>query len=126
MIKRLALQFSFLFLLASALPAQSLPSGTWTGSVTPPDDNPLAITFDVASGDSISILIHFADRGDYPASEAKLASDTLTFWFQPGPVVRCNLVKQGNGSFSGECADEDGMSATMLMVPPAKQEGPGQ
>jgi hypothetical protein len=125
MIKRLALQFGFLFLLNSAVSAQALPTGTWTGSVTPPGDAPLALTFDVSAGDTISILIHF-DQGDFPASDAKLAGDTLTFRFQPGPIVRCNLVRKGDGSFSGECSDEDGISAILLMVPPAKLEGSGQ
>jgi hypothetical protein len=124
MIKRLALSIGVLLFCHASLAAQSLASGSWTGSVTGPGGNPLVVTYEVhTTGDSIAILIKTPDRGDYPVTNAKLAGETLTFAFQPGPTVECKLVRQADESFLGECAGEDDMRATMVMKPPAKPAG---
>lgn len=126
MIKGLVLSFGIMVLCHSTLAAQSLSSGTWTGSATPPGEEPLALTYDVGvSGDSISILIRTPDRGDYPASDTRLSGDTLTFKFMPALAAECSLVKQGDGSFVGECLSEGGMSITLVMKPPARPAGSG-
>jgi hypothetical protein len=127
MIKRLAVPFVVLVLCHSTLAAQSMASGTWTGSATPPGEEALTLTYDVSVlGDSISILIRTSDRGDYPASEAKLVADNLTFRFHPALMAQCNLARQGDGSFVGECLSEGGMSVTMVMKPPAGPAGSGE
>lgn len=125
MIKRLAVSIGVLLFCHSLLEAQSLASGTWTGSATGPGDAPLTLTFEVSTaGDSIAILIKTPDRGDYPVNRAKLTGETLTFTFQPGPTVDCKLLRQADGSYLGECAGaEDAMRATMVMKPPAKPAG---
>ena len=124
MIKRLAVSIGLLMVCHSVLAAQSLTSGTWTGSVTGPGGDPLAVTFEIsAAGDSIAILIKTPDRGDYPVTNARIAGDALTFTFQPGPTVNCRLIHQGDGSYLGECADEGDVRATMVMKPPAKPAG---
>ena len=126
MLKRLVLYFGILVIGNSRLDAQSLPVGTWTGSVAPTGEPPLPLTFEVGStGDSISILIRSGGRGDFLVSEAKLTGDTLTFSFQPGPMVHCTLVKRADASYGGECAGEDDLRAEMVMTPPAKPAGPG-
>ena len=127
MIKRLVLTLGIMVLCHSTLAAQSLSSGIWTGTATPPGEEPLPLTYDVGvSGDSISILIRTSDRGDYPASDTRLAGDTLTFKFMPALGAECSLVKQGDGSFVGDCLSEGGMSMTLVMKPPAKPAGPGR
>ena len=124
MIKRLALSIGILVFCHSALAAQSLATGSWTGSATGPGGNPMALTFEVSTaGDSIAILIKTPDRGDYPVTNVKLAGEALTFTFQPGPTVNCKLIRQTDGSYLGECADEADMRATMEMKPPAKPAG---
>ena len=124
MIKGMVLAIGLIGLGSGTLAAQSLTSGTWTGSATPPGEAPLALTFEVsAAADSIAILIKTPDRGDYPVSGAKLAGDTLTFSFQPGPLVNCKLVRQADGSYTGECAGEDDLRADMVMNPPPKPAG---
>lgn len=124
MIGRAFLSIGLLLCCHSALSAQSLTGGSWTGSVTGPGGNPLAVTFEVSTaGDSIAILIKTPDRGDYPVTNAKLAGETLTFTFQPGPTVECKLIRQADASFLGECAGEDDLRATMVMKPPAKPAG---
>jgi len=124
MIKQLALGVALLILGTSPSSAQSLPNGTWTGAATPPGEAPLALTFEVSSsGDSLSILIRTADRGDYPVSDARLDGGTLTFKFMPAMAAECSLKKQENGSFVGECVSEGGMSVAMVMMPPAKPAG---
>jgi hypothetical protein len=121
MIKRWTLTLGLTALCHSTLTAQSLTSGTWTGSTTQPGEAPLTLMFDVSSvGDSLSILIRTPDRGDYPVSEAKLTGETLTFKFLPALGAVCTLKKQIDGSYSGDCVSEGGMSVTMVMTPPAK------
>jgi hypothetical protein len=101
--------------------AQSLPTGLWTGSVTPTGEEPLALTFEVTvSGDTISIMMITPDRGSYPVENAQYKDDTLTFVFHPGPRVQCSLPRQSDGSYTGECKGEDDLSAVMTMVPPKK------
>ena len=124
MITRVMFSVGVLLSCYSTLSAQSLTTGSWTGSATGPGGNPLALTFEVSTaGDSIAILIKTPDRGDYPVTNAKLAGETLTFTFQPGPTVDCKLIRQADGSYLGECAGEDAMRATMVMKPPAKPAG---
>ena len=124
MIKRLAASIFLLLFCHSALAAQSLAIGTWTGSVTGPGGAPLAVTYEItAASDSLAILIKTPDRGDYPVSNPKVSGDALTFTFQPGPTVTCRLIHQVDGSYLGECAGEDDVRATMVMKPPAKPAG---
>ena len=102
--------------------AQSLTAGTWTGSVTPTDEEPLAITYEVqVAGDSINITIHTPDRGSYPVENARYQADTLTFSFQPGFKAQCSLSKRDDDSLSGECVSEGGMTAILTMIPPKKE-----
>ena len=126
MLNRLALALGLAAILVCPAPlaAQSLTSGTWTGSATPPGETPLPLTFEVnTTSDSISILIKTPDRGDYPVSEAKLAGEVLTFKFMPAMGATCSLKHQADGSYSGECVSEGGMTLTMVMTPPAKPGG---
>lgn len=124
MIKRYAIGLAAILVCPATLAAQSLASGTWTGSATPAGEAPLALTFEVnTTSDSIRILIKTPDRGDYPVSEARLAGEILSFKFMPAIGATCRLQYQADGSYSGECVSDGGMTLAMVMTPPAKPGG---
>ena len=103
--------------------AQQLPVGTWTGTVTPPNDPSVNVTYAVAlKGDTLTISINAGEHGTFPVSEAKLTDRTLTFWFMPGPRVECALTRRDDGAYEGTCAEAGSAeTAHMLMVPPRKE-----
>jgi len=103
--------------------AQKLEPGKWTGSVTPPGEEPtVEVTYDVTmKGDTIAITVNAGEHGTFAFSEVKLNDKTLTFWFMPGPRVECALTRRDDGAFEGTCGDPEGGTASMVMVPP-KQE----
>lgn len=101
------------------LPPQSITPGKWTGSVAPSDGPPVLLTFDVTlAGDSLGVVIHAGEHGDFTVTEIRLAEKTLNFTFTPGPVVRCNLTLNDEGGYAGNCMEDDGSVAVMTMVPP--------
>ncbi len=100
--------------------AQSLKPGTWTGTVIPPEGEPALVTYDVTvNGDSLGIVIHAGEHGDFVTEGARFADGKLTFRFSPGPVVSCTLTQGDKGIFAGRCTEEDGSAAQVTMVPPA-------
>ena len=101
--------------------AQSLKSGTWTGTVVPPGETQsIPLTFDVTvKGDSLAIVIHVGDHGDFPTEKGRYADGTITFTFNPPDVVvTCTLARNAEGAFAGPCVGSDGSDASMTMVPP--------
>lgn len=114
-----------LLALGLALPAvcsaQSLKSGTWTGDVTPPGEvQTLPVTFDVTvHGDSLGIVIHVGEHGDFTVEKGRHADGNITFTFFPPEVeVTCTLTRNAEGAFAGPCIGNDGSEAKMTMVPP--------
>ena len=109
-------------LAASAAQAQKLEPGKWTGTITPPGEQPaVEVTYDVTvNGDSLSMTINAGEHGSFPASGMKLAAGKLTFAFTPGPPVDCTLTRQDDGAYSGTCKDPQGGIATLVMNPPKK------
>ena len=58
--------------LPASLSAQKLTAGTWTGTISPPDQGALEATFDVRmSGDTTKITLK-ADGHEVEASEIKV------------------------------------------------------
>ena len=107
-----------ILILPIAAAAQTLKPGTWTGTVQPPGEGVVAVTFDVkVAGDTTSITMNAGEHGSFKLEEVKVAADKLTFKFTPGPVVSCTLAKKEDGSYAGECLDGSG-AAQMTMVPP--------
>lgn len=114
-------------LLPAAVSAQStapvMPVGTWTGTVTPPEATTTPVTFNVKADDkAITIQIDAGEHGSFPASDVAFAGTKLSFTFTPGPKLLCVLKIQDDGSFAGECTEENGPAALITMVPP-KQPG---
>ena len=100
--------------------AQSLKSGTWTGTVTPPGEElAMPVTFDVTvHGDSLGIVIHAGEHGNFTVENGKHADGKISFVFSPGPRVTCTLSRTQDGAFAGPCIEEDGSEARLTMVPP--------
>ena len=117
--KTLAL-IAFGLLVPALCSAQSVKAGKWTGSAVPPEQDEVAITFDVAvSGDSLGIVIHAGEHGDFIATGGHYADKTISFNFEPGgPVVHCVLKEDAEGTYAGNCLGDDGSIATMKMIPP--------
>ena len=104
--------------LASGAAAQTLPAGTWSGNIAAPDGMSIEVSFQVTvNGDTTAITLK-AEFGEFAFNEIKVLEDRVTFSFTPGPLVRCNLLHKEDGSYSGQCTDDSGESATMTMVPP--------
>jgi hypothetical protein len=102
---------------------QPLTPGTWTGTVSPPNEATVNATFDVrVSGDSVSITMK-VQFGDFRFTDIKVEADRLTFTFTPGTPVRCTLSVRDDGSYSGDCVDPDGDIGVIVMTPPAKSDG---
>src|SRR5690606_27200652 len=103
-----ALAAALLVAAASPAPsaAQQLPSGTWSGTMTPPGGSPLEVTFQVGEVDGALAMVMRRDpEGDMPLRDVRLAGDELTFWWFPGVRVECTLRRAGDGSFEGPCSD---------------------
>lgn len=107
--------------LPAALSAQTLQTGTWTGTITPPGNTTAPVTFDVtAPDDSLAITIN-GPFGSLPFSNIQHHPDRLTFTFSPGPPVNCTLMLQEDKSYSGDCLDAAGAKGVIVMVPPEGQ-----
>ena len=105
-----------------AASAQTLKPGIWTGTVTPPSEGVVAVTFDVkVAGDTTSITLTAGEHGTFKLEDIKVTADKLTFKFTPGPVVSCTLAKRDDGSYAGECSD-GAEAAQMTMIPPKTED----
>src|SRR5262245_25271077 len=103
-----------------AASGQKIQVGQWTGTVTPPGEATLNVTYDVSmKGDTILIKFNAAEHGSFDLEEVKLADGKLTFHFTPGPRIDCTLNKKDDGSFAGQCTDGS-QPADMVMLPPKK------
>ena len=115
---KLALALVTLVMPAS-LAAQKLTAGTWTGTISPPDQGALDASFVVRmSGDTTKITLK-ADGREIEASDVKVEATRLLFVFAPGDTtVRCTLLLRDDKSYSGDCLDEQGGKGVIVMKPP--------
>jgi hypothetical protein len=102
-----------------SLAAQKLTPGTWTGTISPPDQGALEATFDVRmSGDTTKITMK-ADGRAIEVSDVKVEATRLLFSFTPGgDTVRCTLLLRDDKSYSGDCVDAQGGKGVIVMKPP--------
>jgi hypothetical protein len=118
----ITLALASLLALPVAASAQTLKPGIWTGTVAPPGEGVVAVTFDVkVAGDTTSITLTAGEHGTFKLEEVKVTADKITFKFTPGPVVSCTLAKKDDGSYAGDCSD-GGESAQMTMIPPKTED----
>jgi len=96
----------------------TLTAGVWTGTVSPPaGDIPITVTVGTSGGGTPSLTIAPDGHPSVPATNVTVTATTLSFSFQPGPLLACQLAKQDDGSYRGTCTGEGG-SAAMVITPP--------
>ena len=107
------------FVMPASLAAQKLAPGTWTGTITPPDQGSRNATFDVRqSGDTTKITLKADDRV-VEAYQVKVESNRLLFTFSPGGgAIQCTLLLRDDKSYSGDCLDAQGGRGVIVMKPP--------
>jgi hypothetical protein len=103
----------------ASLAAQKLTAGTWTGTISPPDQGALEATFDVRmSGDTTKITMK-ADGRAIEVADVKVEATRLLFTFSPGgPTIQCTLLLRDDKSYSGDCVDPQGGKGVIVMKPP--------
>ena len=103
----------------ASLAAQKLTPGTWTGTISPPDQGAVEATFDVrVSGDTTKITMNAMGRV-METSGVKVEADRVLFSFAPGGTnVRCTLMLRDDNSYSGDCLDAEGGKGVIVMRPP--------
>lgn len=121
----LAVVAAALFIAVAPASAQELETGTWTGTVTPPDDPTFEVEYEVSydEGGALAITLIPPAGVDAPPSipfrDAVLEDGALTFsWTAGSTGLTCELLLLEDGSFEGECVDEDGVPGHLTMVPP--------
>ena len=115
---KLALGLMTLVMPAS-LAAQKLAPGTWTGTISPPDQGALDATFVVRmAGDTTKLTLR-ADGREIEATDIKVEPKQLLFAFSPGGnTIRCTLLLRDDKSYSGDCLDPQGGKGVIVMKPP--------
>src|SRR5262245_62089225 len=112
---------AFVLAVAAAGAAQQapgkLPTGTWSGKVTPQDQSPIHITLEVAEkAEGLEIAVTIPQRGTFKAASIKLETDRLAFSIVPGAAtVICSLNKQADASYVGDCTDDGGETVRLVM-----------
>jgi hypothetical protein len=103
----------------ASLAAQKLTPGAWTGTMSPPGNQTMDVTFDVRmSGDTTKITMK-ADGRAIEVSDVKVEATRLLFSFTPGgDTVRCTLLLRDDKSYSGDCVDAQGGKGVIVMKPP--------
>lgn len=106
--------------------AQELATGTWTGTVTPPDDPTLEVQYEVSYDEEGALAITLLPPAgigappSIPLRDVALEDGSLTFSWNPGgTALDCELLLLEDGSFEGECVDDEGVPGFLTMVPPA-------
>jgi hypothetical protein len=106
-------------LLPASLAAQRLTAGTWTGTISPPDNAAMTAAFDVRmSGDTTKITMK-ADGREIEVANVKIEASRLLFTFSPGgDTIQCTLLLRDDKSYSGDCVDPQGGKGVIVMRPP--------
>ena len=103
----------------ASLAAQKLAPGTWTGTISPPNNSVLDATFDVRmAGDTTKLTLNLGPN-QIDAGDVKVEPTRLLFSFSPdGQTVKCILLLHDDKSYSGDCIDERGGKGVIVMRPP--------
>lgn len=117
---KLAVAAVFIGALAPGVHAQHLAAGTWTGTMSPPDNDDVAVTYDiVAAGDSLAITMHGPGERQVPFTHIRFEDGKLLFEWNPGGTdIQCTLEPQADGGYQGPCTDSEGKTGHLAMVPP--------
>ena len=103
----------------ASLAAQKLTPGTWTGTISPPDQGALEASFVVRMAGDTTKLTLKADGREIEATDIKVEPKQLLFAFSPGGnTIRCTLLLRDDKSYSGDCIDPQGGKGVIVMRPP--------
>jgi hypothetical protein len=103
----------------ASLAAQKLTPGTWTGTISPPDQGALEASFVVRMAGDTTKLTLKADGHEVEATDIKVEPKQLLFAFSPGGnTIRCTLLLRDDKSYSGDCIDAQGGKGVIVMKPP--------
>ena len=115
---------ALLFSVSSSF-GQELVAGTWTGTVAPPDEEIVSVEYEVAYDEEGALQISLVPPAGLgappliPFEDIQLSDGVLTFgWGVEDTWLTCEMVRQEDGSFEGECVDESGEPGYLTMVPP--------
>ncbi len=103
---------------------QGLTAGTWSGTIAPPDDPVFDVEYEVSYDEEgalqMAVLPPPASGAPprIPFQDVVLEDGTLTFSWNAGVTLNCELLLQEDGSFEGECVDASGVPGILTMVPP--------
>ena len=103
------------------LQAQDPVSGKWTGTVAPPNEV-IDVTYDIeTANDTLTVMMN-APMGSFPFRNINVDGDHITFtWSTRVADLNCDLERQEDGSYTGDCVLDNGASGQLLMVPPKKE-----
>jgi len=105
--------------------AQSVVSGTWSGSVTDPSGKAKSVTYKVTrTQDTPSISLFDPTGSPVAFTDIREAGDTLLFNLaagRQGARLVCKLLRQTDGAYEGTCSDPVNRQGRMRMVPPPKE-----
>jgi hypothetical protein len=108
--------------IVAPLQAQALTPGTWTGTMSNPVGGSVSVTFDVggtAETPTISMSVSMLPE-PIAFNDIRLEGSTMTFWWEPGIRVDCQLTRDSGGGYAGTCSDGSGSGdGRITMVPPA-------
>ena len=110
---------------ATPVGAQELAPGTWTGTMSPPQNSPtVAVTYEVGETDGALSIVMSVPGESTVLHDVKLNGDELTFWWDPGGRVDCTLLRKEDGSFDGICTEGTGPGGegTLTMLPPSGED----
>ena len=118
---------ALLFPFAAA--GQTLQTGTWTGTVTPPGGQPMDLPFLLSQvGDSVGIRVSTPDGGFLDAQRVRVVNGKLTFHWNPEPDTNldifCELSRRPDASWTGPCTGSDGTTGSVTLTPPKRPGAP--
>ena len=105
-----------------ATAAQKLEPGTWTGTVTPPDDPAVEVKYVVkVTGDVTTIQLQAAEHGTFDFKDIKFEAGKLTFsWTAGNTPLKCTLAPRNDAAWAGPCIDPENKAGQLVMIPPKK------
>ncbi|NNF58106.1 MAG: hypothetical protein HKN04_07670 [Rhodothermaceae bacterium] len=117
----------FAIALGPAVLAQpAIPTGTWTGTLTPQNhpDLHLPMTYTVEEcAEGLAITLASAAGQAAEAREVRVTPDRIRFAFdepEEDVPLTCDLRRDDDGAFAGRCMAANGTYATFTMEPPAQ------
>ena len=118
--------------LPSILHAQELREGTWSGSQSNPNNgNTQAVSLEVkkiadphwrwrASTEELLSATLIGRQGQFLVSEIRLDAEKLSYSYtlRQGGRVNCNLTRQQDSSYAGDCVPQDGGGRRLVTLTP--------